>query len=286
MQIVNRVDELREVIKIWRSNGESVAFVPTMGNLHAGHLQLVSLARKKADRVVVSIFVNPTQFGVGEDYETYPRTEREDQQKLEAGNTDLLFQPSVADIYTPDAKTTVTVSGLSELYCGASRPGHFSGVATVVCKLFNIVQPNIALFGLKDFQQLTVIKIMVRDLNIPVEITGVETVRESNGLAMSSRNGYLTEDEKKIAPKLYHSLCVARAAILAGNHSYADIEQQALRFLMKAGFQPDYFSVCRSSDLKEAAAEDMDLVLLVAAKLGKTRLIDNVCFSKYAKLEV
>jgi pantoate--beta-alanine ligase len=280
MRIVNTVFELRKAIKTWRSDGESVAFVPTMGNLHAGHLHLVSMAQKKADRVVVSIFVNPTQFGVGEDFETYPRTEREDQEKLETANTDLLFQPSVADIYTPDAKTIVTVTGLSDLYCGASRPGHFSGVATVVCKLFNIVQPNIALFGLKDFQQLTVIKTMVRDLNIPVEITGVDTVREPNGLALSSRNGYLTDTEKKVAPKLYHSLCAARDAILSGTQTYADIEQQAKQFLQQAGFHPDYFSVCRSSDLKKAAEEDVDLVLLAAAKLGNTRLIDNIYFSR------
>ena len=280
MRVVNTVFELREAIKAWRLEGESVAFVPTMGNLHAGHLQLVSMAKKNADRVVVSIFVNPTQFGVGEDFETYPRTECEDQEKLEAGNVDLLFQPSVADIYRPDAKTTVTVTGLSDLYCGASRPGHFSGVATIVCKLFNIVQPNIALFGLKDYQQLTVIKTMVMDLNIPVEIAGVDTVREPSGLAMSSRNGYLTGDEKRVAPKLYHSLCVARDTILAGNQDYAVIEQQALRFLQQSGFQPDYFSVCRSSDLKKAAAEDADLILLAAVKLGKTRLIDNICFSR------
>jgi pantoate--beta-alanine ligase len=280
MQIVSTVFELREVIKAWRMEGKSVAFVPTMGNLHAGHLQLVSVAKRKADRVIVSIFVNPTQFGVGEDFETYPRTEREDWEKLEAGNVDLLFQPSVADIYSPDAKTIVTVTGLSELYCGASRPGHFIGVATVVCKLFNIVQPNIALFGLKDFQQLTVIKTMVRDLNIPVEIVGVDTVRDPSGLAMSSRNGYLSSDEKRVAPKLYHSLCAARDAILAGNQNYADIEQQALQSLQQAGFQPDYFSVCCSDDLKKATAEDVALVLLAAAKLGKTRLIDNIYFSR------
>jgi pantoate--beta-alanine ligase len=280
MRIVNTVSELREAIKLWRAVGESVAFVPTMGNLHAGHLHLVSTAKKKADRVVVSIFVNPTQFGVGEDFQTYPRTEREDQEKLVDGNADLLFLPSVADIYTPDAKTVVTVAGLSELYCGASRPGHFSGVATVVCKLFNMVQPNIALFGLKDFQQLTVIKIMVRDLNIPVEITGVDTVRESSGLAMSSRNGYLTDAEKKVAPQLYYSLCAARDAILAGNQIYADIEQQALQFLQLAGFQPDYFSVCRSSDLNKAGAGDKDLVILAAARLSKARLIDNIYFCR------
>ncbi len=280
MRTVKTICELREAIKIWRLAGESVAFVPTMGNLHAGHLQLVSTAKTKADHVVVSIFVNPAQFGVGEDFETYPRTEREDREKLEAENADLLFQPSVAEIYAPDAKTTVTVTGLSDLYCGESRPGHFSGVATVVCKLFNIVQPNIALFGLKDFQQLTVIKTMVRDLNIPVEITGVDTVREPSGLAMSSRNGYLTDDEKRIAPKLYHSLCAARDAVLVGNQIYADIERQALHFLQQAGFNPDYFSVCRSRDLKKAVPEDVDLVLLAGAKLGRTRLIDNIYFSR------
>ena len=280
MQIAITVIEMREAIKLWRSNGESVAFVPTMGNLHAGHLQLVNMAKTKADHVVVSIFVNPAQFGVGEDFEAYPRTGREDQEKLESVGADLLFLPSVADIYSSEAKTTITVPGLSEVYCGASRPGHFSGVATVVCKLFNIVQPNIALFGLKDFQQWVVIKTMVRDLNIPVEITGVDTVREPSGLAMSSRNGYLTEDEKNVAAKLYVSLCAARDAILAGSQAYTDIEQQALQFLQQAGFHPDYFSVCRSSDLKKAAGEDVDLVLLAAARLSKTRLIDNIYFSR------
>ena len=280
MRIVSTVFELREQVKTWRSAGESVAFVPTMGNLHAGHLQLVNTAKKNADRVVVSIFVNPTQFGAGEDFETYPRTEQEDQEKLQAEGADLLFLPSIAEIYAPDAKTAVTVTELSDLYCGASRPGHFSGVATVVCKLFNMVQPDIALFGLKDFQQLTVIKTMVRDLNIPVKIVGVDTVREQSGLAMSSRNGYLTDVEKQVAPKLYHSLCAARDAILNGNPAYADLEQQALQFLKHAGFQPDYFSVSSSSDLKKADANDVDLVILVAAKLGKTRLIDNIYFSR------
>jgi pantoate--beta-alanine ligase len=280
MQTVKTVPDLREVIRPWRLAGESAAFVPTMGNLHAGHLQLVNEAKKKADHVVVSIFVNPAQFGAGEDFETYPRTEREDCEKLDAANADLLFLPAVADIYAPDAKTTITVAELSDLYCGASRPGHFSGVATVVCKLFNIVQPDVAFFGLKDFQQLVVIRTMVRDLNMPVEITGVDTVREANGLAMSSRNGYLTDAEKSVAAKLYQSLCAARDAVLAGDQSYTDIEQQALQFLQESGFQPDYFSVCRSSDLKKAAPEDADLVLLAAAKLGKTRLIDNIYFSR------
>jgi len=280
MVTVNTILELQAAVKTWRSAGESIAFVPTMGNLHAGHLHLVSVAKTKADRVVVSIFVNPTQFGAGEDFDTYPRTEQEDQEKLKSIETDLLFLPPVAEIYTPDAQTMVSVSGMANLYCGASRPGHFNGVATIVCKLFNMVQPTVAVFGLKDFQQLTVIRTMTRDLNMPVQIIGVDTVRESSGLAMSSRNGYLSAAEKTIAPLLYQSLNTARDAILAGNQPYPDIEQHALRFLQQAGFQPDYFSVCRSSDLKNATLQDTDLVLLAAARLGKTRLIDNIYFSK------
>ncbi|MEF3075079.1 pantoate--beta-alanine ligase [Methylobacter sp. Wu1] len=280
MQKVTSASELRNVIAGWRSAGERIAFVPTMGNLHVGHLKLVSEARQKADRVVVSIFVNPTQFGAGEDFETYPRTEREDQEKLETVGADLLFLPPVSEMYMSDAKTVVSVAGLSELHCGTSRPGHFNGVATVVCKLFNLVQPDIALFGLKDFQQLAVIRTMVRDLNFPVEIIGVDTVREPSGLAMSSRNGYLSTEEIKAAPKLYESLRMARDAVLSGKQAYADIEIRAMLSLREAGFQPDYFSICRSNDLKKAEAEDKDLVILAAAKLGRTRLIDNIYFSR------
>ncbi len=280
MHTVKTVAELRDAVKAWRSAGQRVALVPTMGNLHAGHLALVQEAQKQADRVVVSIFVNPTQFGVGEDFASYPRTEQEDRQKLNAAAADVLFQPTIADVYAPDAKTTVLVSGLSKLYCGASRPGHFDGVATVVCKLFNMVQPDCALFGLKDFQQLTIIRTMVRDLNISVDIIGVDTVREASGLAMSSRNGYLSVEEKIVAAKLYQALCGARDAVLAGQFSYQEIEQQALLLLRQSGFQPDYFSLCRPCDLQKADVDDLDLVLLAAAKLGKTRLIDNVCFSK------
>ena len=280
MQIIKNVCDLRELIKAWRTAGETIAFVPTMGNLHAGHLQLVTRAKAVANRVVVSIFVNPTQFGVGEDFETYPRTEKEDQEKLIVEGVDVLFLPAVDDIYMSDARTTVTVAEVSEWYCGASRPGHFAGVATVVCKLFNIVQPDIALFGLKDFQQFTIIKIMVRDLNIPVEIIGVDTVREPSGLAMSSRNGYLTAHEKQVASELYRVLCVTRDAILEGACNYTELENQAFAALQEVGFKPDYISVCRSSDLTKVAPEDSDLVLLAAARLGKTRLIDNIYFSK------
>ena len=280
MHIVNTQSALRKTVREWRLAGLTVALVPTMGNLHAGHLALVHEAQKKADRVVVSIFVNPTQFGVGEDFETYPRTEREDQQKLSAASADLLFQPPVLEVYAPDAKTIVSVKDLSEWHCGASRPGHFNGVATIVCKLFNMVQPDIALFGLKDFQQLTVIRTMVRDLNMTVEIIGVETVREASGLAMSSRNGYLTMEEKQIATKLYQSLGIARDAVLARQLPYQEIERKAMLFLQESGFHPDFFSVCRANDLKKASTDDVELVLLAAAKLGKTRLIDNICFSR------
>lgn len=279
MQIVSTVSECRSIIKAWQLAGDRAAFVPTMGNLHDGHIKLVTEAKQQAERVVVSIFVNPTQFGPGEDFDSYPRTEIEDQAKLNAAGADLLFLPTVTDVYAPDAKTTVSVSGLSTVYCGAIRPGHFDGVATVVCKLFNIVQPDLALFGRKDFQQLAVIRTMVRDLNIPVDIIGVETVREPSGLAMSSRNGYLSAQEQQIAAQLYQTLCHARDAVLAGQ-PVADIEQHALSSLQAAGFAPDYFAVCRSQDLAKARAEDTELVLLVAARLGKTRLIDNIAFSR------
>jgi pantoate--beta-alanine ligase len=279
MQTVNTVSELRAVVGQWRSAGEKIALVPTMGNLHQGHLQLVAEARKNADRVAVSIFVNPTQFAAGEDFATYPRTEREDQEKLDSIGADLLFLPAVSEIHAPDAKTVVAVTGLSDLHCGVSRPGHFNGVATVVCKLFNMAQPDCALFGLKDFQQFTLIKTMVRDLNIPIEIIPVATVREASGLAMSSRNGYLSEEEKQIAPKLYQSLCSAKESVLAGR-DYADIEREAESFLQDAGFRPEYFSICRAFDLKNADVKDRELVILAAAKLGTTRLIDNISLIK------
>ncbi len=279
MIIVNSILDLRSAISTWKQSGLTVALVPTMGNLHAGHLKLVNNAKQKADKVVVSIFVNPTQFGVNEDFSSYPRTEQEDQLKLATENADLLFLPAITDIYSTNALTTVTVTGLSDMYCGASRPGHFSGVATIVCKLFNLVQPDIAVFGLKDFQQFTVIKTMVRDLNIPIELLGVDTQRENNGLAMSSRNNYLTDPERQLAPQLYQALGIAQSAILVGQHSYADIEQQVLQTLKNAGFIPDYFAICCSHDLSPATKQDKDIVILAAAKLGTTRLIDNIYFS-------
>lgn len=279
MQVITTAFDLRKAANSWRKAGERIAFVPTMGNLHAGHLRLVEEAKLFADRVVVSIFVNPIQFGVGEDFETYPRTEAEDKQKLATAGIDLLYLPSVSEMYGDGTKTIVSVKSLSNLYCGASRPGHFDGVATVVCKLFNVVQPDVAFFGQKDFQQLAIIRTMVNDLNIPVEIRPVGTVRESSGLAMSSRNGYLSPEELQVAPKLYQALCTARDEILTGKKRYSAIEHEAVTYLRNAGFVPDYFSVCRVDDLYKADKRDTDLVVLAAAKLGKTRLIDNICIS-------
>lgn len=279
MQVINTIVDLRKAVNSWRMAGERIAFVPTMGNLHTGHLKLVDAAKLSADRVVVSIFVNPTQFGVDEDFEAYPRTEDEDKQKLDAAGVDLLFLPSVFEMYRDGIKTVVSVKNLSKLHCGVSRPGHFDGVATVVCKLLNIVQPDVAFFGQKDYQQLAIIRIMVSDLNIPVEIRSMDTVRESNGLAMSSRNNYLNAEQFQIAAKLYHALCAARDEILSGKKPYEAIEKEAMAFLQTVGFQPDYFSICRADDLLKADQQDTDLVVLAAAKLGRTRLIDNICFS-------
>lgn len=281
MQVVNTINDLRQLINNWRLAGKRIAFVPTMGNLHAGHLRLVEVAKQCADKVVVSIFVNPTQFGVGEDFAAYPRTLAEDSDKLQQIATDLLFLPDVNEIYPNQPSTTVSVKPLSTLHCGAFRPGHFDGVATVVTKLFNIVQPDVACFGLKDYQQLAVIKTLVRDLNIPIEIKPVATERDTDGLALSSRNGYLTAAERALAPKLYQSLCAARDKLIANKKrgltpDFTEIEQTALAFLQDNGFQPDYFSICDADSLQLANASTESLVILAAARLGKARLIDNI----------
>jgi len=280
MQTVTSVAALRDVIRQWRQAGQSVGFVPTMGNLHAGHIKLVSTARQRADRVVVSIFVNPAQFGPNEDFASYPRTEQQDREKLIASGADLLFLPEVTEIYPQASQTQIAVGSLASLHCGASRPGHFDGVALVVCKLLNMVQPDVLLLGEKDFQQLTLIRQMVADLNIPVTIQGVATVREADGLAMSSRNAYLSPQQRQQAPRLYQAICAARDAIFAGNDDYPAVAQQQRQVLQQAGFIVDYFSICRSADLLPAGTGDLDLLILAAAKLGATRLIDNLYFSK------
>ncbi len=270
--------DLRQQVRQWRMDGKRIALVPTMGNLHQGHLALVRRAKEMSDRVIVTIFVNPMQFGEGEDFENYPRTMSEDSSALSEIGTDLLFAPSVAEVYSrpQQLQTKVEVPGLSDILCGSSRPGHFVGVATVVCKLFNMVQSDIALFGQKDYQQLMIIRHMVDDLCIPVEIVGVPTVREKDGLAMSSRNGYLTEQERRQAPELYRIMRNTAAEIESGSKEYARLEGKAKQALEKAGFSPDYFSIRSADDLAEPGDSDLNLVILAAAYLGKARLIDNL----------
>lgn len=270
--------ELRNALRSWQQRGERLAFVPTMGNLHYGHVELVRRARETAQRVVVSVFVNPLQFGPTEDYEGYPRTLDEDRVKLRAASADLLFIPSPKTMYpTPLAQLTkINVPGLSEILCGASRPGHFEGVATVVAKLLHLVQPDVALFGEKDFQQLLVIQRMVRDLDFPIEIVGIPTVREDDGLAMSSRNSYLTAEQRRVAPTLYKTLTALKARVDAGERDFPAIARDGQRTLKDAGFSPDYVAVRRADDLAPPSAKDAKLVILAAAWLGKARLIDNV----------
>ncbi len=284
MITVNSVTDLRQYIQGWRKNGLSIAFVPTMGNLHPGHLKLIDSARLVADRVVVSIFVNPKQFGPNEDFSSYPRTEEHDGDLLRARNTDVLFLPAVDEIYPPPQLTQISISGLSTLYCGASRPGHFDGVALIVCKLLNMVQPDWIFLGEKDFQQQLLIRQMVRDLNIPVQVQTVATARETDGLAMSSRNGYLSAPERALAPQIYQALCRVRDAVLAGKTDFQSLIDQQSQVLQTAGFLVDYFHLCRQNDLRPASEDDTNLIILLAVKLGNTRLIDNICFVKSATL--
>ncbi|MCE9782162.1 pantoate--beta-alanine ligase [Shewanella algae] len=276
-----KIDEIRARVREWRQKGETVAFVPTMGNLHQGHVSLILEAARRADHVVASIFVNPLQFGKNEDLDAYPRTLGADQQKLTEAGCELLFTPTPELIYPKglDTQTFVEVPGISDELCGASRPGHFRGVATIVCKLFNIVQPDIALFGRKDYQQLLVIKTMVTDLSLPIEVIGVETVREDSGLALSSRNGYLTEAEKALAPKLKASMDKLAEAIVLGQNIDQAISN-AKEFLRAAGLEPDYLEVREASSLKPVSSDDKSLVILAAAYLGKARLIDNMTLSR------
>jgi pantoate--beta-alanine ligase len=278
MQAVARPNELRALVSGWRRNGERIAFVPTMGNLHAGHGTLVGKAAELADRVIVSSFVNPLQFGPNEDYAAYPRTPDEDRRVLESLHVDLLFVPEVADIYPRGQQSTarVHVPVVEDILCGAFRPGHFMGVATVVTKLLNIVQPDVAVFGEKDYQQLLIIRRAATDLCMPVEIVGVQTAREPDGLAMSSRNRYLTAEQRAVAPKIHTELERARRAIESGNADFAAIERAGSEALQQAGFRPDYFAIRDATTLEEPAAHSVDLVVLTAARIGRARLIDNV----------
>ena len=282
MEIIHTIAALRERTDAWRTKGLRQALAPTMGNLHAGHLDLVVAARKTADRVVASIFVNPTQFGPGEDFETYPRTLEADSAQLRMAGVDLLFAPSLDEMY-PHGRKTLTVVDmptLSRLLCGRHRPGHFPGVVTIVSKLFNLCSPDVALFGEKDFQQLVLVRQLVQDLDFAVEIQSVPIRREQDGLAMSSRNRYLSSEERRQAPRLYETLRELAARIRAGDHQYAGLEQLGEDSLRKAGFRPDYVAIRSTADLlppsfwEEQTKED--LVVLAAACLGKARLIDNI----------
>ena len=279
MKICTSKQALRTQIKHWQSQHKTIAFVPTMGNLHAGHIALVEHAKTLADKIVVSIFVNPTQFDKAEDLQAYPRTMQADQQKLEAVQTDLLFLPSVEVMYPSLTDVcTVQVPASANILEGASRKGHFAGVATVVAKLFNLVQPNIAVFGQKDFQQLMIVRQMVADLDFDIDIVGLPTVRESDGLAMSSRNGYLTKDERAKAPGLFKEINTIRQLIEQGQGDYLNLQNEAMRNLEKQGFVPDYIEIRRQQDLQIPTNDDNELVVLAAAWLGKARLIDNIAF--------
>jgi pantoate--beta-alanine ligase len=278
MLIISEIQSLRMQLGAWRRAGQRIALVPTMGNLHAGHLSLIEHARSQADRTVVSIFVNPMQFDRAEDLDAYPRTPEDDFQLLQAADVDLVFAPAVEAIYPRGmaSNTRVEVPHLSSILEGASRPGHFVGVATIVAKLFNLVQPDVAIFGEKDFQQLLVIRRMVADLQLPIEVIGLPTMREPGGLAMSSRNQRLTSEERTQAPGLYATLLRVCERLRDGERDFESLEAQALQELRTRGFRPDYVSVRRVEDLAAPVGDDQDLVVLAAAWLGRTRLIDNI----------
>ena len=277
MLVVNNPAALREQIGQWHREGRAIAFVPTMGNLHQGHLTLVEEARRHGDKVVVSIFVNPLQFDKAEDLANYPRTLEQDCAALEAAGVDLVFTPTPEIMYPQGlaSQTFVEVPGISSLLEGALRPGHFRGVSTVVTKLFNLVQPNVACFGEKDYQQLALIRKMVADMAMPIEIVGVPTVRAEDGLALSSRNGYLTAAERAIAPELARTMNWIAEQIEVGNSHLPSLVAQASQRLDNAGFRTDAIDIVDADTLESASAESQRLVILMAAYLGKARLIDN-----------
>jgi len=276
--VVHTKQEMAEQVAEWRHHDEHIALVPTMGNLHAGHLALVELAREHAERVVVSIFVNPTQFGEGEDFEAYPRTLERDKRHLKKTSADLIFAPSIETVYPfgLEMATKVSVPGLTQNFCGAVRPGHFDGVTTVVARLFAMVQPDVAVFGQKDYQQQLVLRHMAKDMSLPISIITGNTVRDDDGLALSSRNSYLSEEERARAPLLYEALTSVSSELQNGRRNFEELEASAIARLCDSGFDIDYFSIRRAQNLEVPDRDCDDLVVLVAAKLGGTRLIDNV----------
>jgi pantoate--beta-alanine ligase len=278
MDVATTVAEVRARVRDWRQAGLRIALVPTMGNLHAGHLSLLAAARFRADRVIASVFVNPLQFGPAEDFAAYPRTLADDQGLLDEAHCDLLFAPPVGQIY-PDGgaqPTLISVRNLNSVLCGQFRPGHFDGVATVVAKLFNIVAPDVAVFGEKDFQQFIIIRRMTLDLQLPVEIIGAPTVRAPDGLALSSRNRYLSAQERVIVPEIHRALQAAVQRLDAGDRNFLGIESAGWQSLAVAGLRPDYFAVRDADDLQPPRTASRELVVLTAARIGKARLIDNL----------
>lgn len=283
MQQISDLDSLRAIIGGWRTAGERVALVPTMGNLHRGHLSLVTLAASLADRVVASVFVNPTQFGPDEDFDRYPRTLEADRAALARVDCDLLYTPSVDTMYPTAATGGVSAAtrvraalDVSDTLCGRSRPGHFDGVVTVVSILFNQVQPDCAVFGEKDYQQLQVIRRLVRDLAFPVEVVAADTAREDDGLALSSRNQYLSTAQRQRAPLLYQTLKGTADAISAGETDYRSLTDQAGKTLTEGGFAVDYYTIADATTLQAPDSDSKALRIVVAAHLGDTRLIDNI----------
>jgi pantoate--beta-alanine ligase len=278
MLTLHGIIELRDYVKHWRITGQKIALVPTMGNLHAGHLRLVERAREIAEHVVVSIFVNPLQFGPNEDFRNYPRTLDADKDKLSSAGIELLFAPSVDEMYAAGHEeiTRVDVPGLTNILDGKFRPGHFAGMATVVTKLLNMVQPDVALFGEKDYQQLQIIRRLAADLSLPVAIIGVPTVREKDGLAMSSRNQYLTATERELAPQLFNTLQALAQELVNDRRDFQRLESEAVRKLSTIGMRPDYVAIRTADTLTIPLAATQDMVILAAAWLGKARLIDNV----------
>ena len=281
MQQVTQINEVRKELTLIRKSEKTIALVPTMGNLHEGHLSLINQVKDKADYIVVTIFVNPTQFVEGEDFESYPRTLESDLKQLALQNVDMVFIPNNDEIYPTGSSvsTEVIVPELDSIFCGESRPGHFKGVATIVTKLFNIVQPDIAIFGEKDYQQLLVIRNLVKNLNLPIEIIASKIMRENDGLAMSSRNQYLSIEEREIAPLMYENIKKIAETLLKGDENYEKLEKEAILSLKNAGFRPEYVKICDSETLM--APKQANLVVICAAWLGKARLIDNVAVHTY-----
>jgi pantoate--beta-alanine ligase len=272
------VKELHHYVEHWKDHRQSIAFMPTMGNLHEGHLSLIRKGQSLCDRTICSIFVNPMQFGPNEDFNHYPRTLDNDIKQLESIGCDLVYLPTASELYPKglDKITQVQVTDLTDSYEGAHRPGHFTGVATIVLKLFNIVRPDVSVFGKKDYQQYQVIRKMVEDLNLEVDIIGHETTRENNGLATSSRNQYLNEAQLQQAGIIYKTLKDVSAALLAGNRDYESLQNDSIAQLQQNGLDTDYFSICNAQTLKPAKSDDLLIVILVTAQLGSTRLLDNV----------